>query len=238
MKKTILLLVLLAGFSWKGEAQHFIASFGTQHSWGVPYYVSDIVYDNYYDYNWVHATRIVRGGYVSFDVLLQRGDAFVEVNIGRHGRIQSSRFINYYPLHDHICGDFCGFHSNYYNAYYNNCNSHHHHGHNHVIYRPGVRVHVYNDYGYRYRRPYYNKTYYYDKGYRYRDNRSHGHHGNNNNHYNSTNSRNRDNGRSSVNNRQSDYKREDKGRPKSRTRTTEDTQSQKRDSKGYYTRRQ
>jgi len=141
MKKIILLIAIGAFFiSSKSEAQHFIASFGTQHHWNVPQRVSYTVSHDYYGYNWVHAKRIVRGGNIYFDVLLQRGDVFVEVNIGARGRIFGRTYFNNYPLRQHVCNSYCGFHSNYYNTYRATCSSHYHHGHNHVVYRPNRYV--------------------------------------------------------------------------------------------------
>ncbi|MDX1627806.1 MAG: hypothetical protein R3345_03850 [Fulvivirga sp.] len=141
MKKLVLLFALSAFFiSHKDvKAQHFIASFGSYHHWDV---TSDIRYSiahNYYGYDWVHANRIVRGGHVYFDVLLQRGDVFVEVNVGVNGRIYGRTFFDAYPLRNHVCSGHCGYHRTYYSTYRVACSSHHHHGHNHIVYRPTYR---------------------------------------------------------------------------------------------------
>lgn len=226
MKKTILLFVLLAGFSWKGKAQQFIASYGVQHSWEVPYYVTDVVYDNFYDYDWVHATRIVRGRRVSFDILLQRGRSFVELNIGHHGRIRSTRFFNRYPYGNNPY-DLCGFDTNYYNTYYTTYN-----GYSRITYRPGIRVHV-NSYRPRTR---YRKTYYYDQGYRYRNNNSHAH-SQNNKRFNDNRSRNRNNVNSGKRNRQAEYKRGDNRNQNNRARYSDKDQPRRRNAGEYYTRR-
>lgn len=136
MKKKILLLAIGAFLlSIKSEAQHFVASFGAQVEWGVPNRVEYTIGHDYYGYNWVHATRTVRNGYTYFDVLLQRGDVFVEVNVGHNGRIMGRTYFDYYPLNGHVCNGYCGYHANYYASHRVACNSHHHHGHNHVVYK-------------------------------------------------------------------------------------------------------
>lgn len=134
MKKILLILTLFVGVTLKGEAQHFTASFGVTHSWDVPMRVTRVIGHDYYGYDMVHATQIRRHGGLFFDVVLQRGDVFVEVSITHHGHIIRSVSRNYYPLHDHVCSNYCGYHSNYYNTYYRDCHSHNHHGHNHVVY--------------------------------------------------------------------------------------------------------
>lgn len=148
MKKILLILTILAGVSLESEGQHFVTSFGVTQSWSVPACVNHVVYDNYYGYEWVHTSRINQRGRVFFNVLLQRGDTFVELNIGNRGRIYRTRYLDYYPFNDHVCNNVCGYNSVYYDSHYNACNSHHHRGHNHVVYnrRPAV---------YSYRRTYY-----------------------------------------------------------------------------------
>lgn len=141
MKKITLIVALIAGISFNSNAQHFIASFGIEHSWDIPVHVSHVIYDDYYGYDWVHATRVRRHGRMFFDVVLQRGDVFVELHIGSGGRIYRTRHWDYYPFHDHVCSYTCGYHPAYYRTYYNACHSHRHHGHNHVIYRKNVHVH-------------------------------------------------------------------------------------------------
>ncbi len=140
MKKLVLLtvfsVVLLVS---KSEAQgfRFITSFGVEQHWDVPYEVYYTLDHYYHGYDWVHARRVYDRGAVSFDVILHRGDAFVSVSLDRSGRI-FRRVVDYhYPLHNHVCRDFCGFHADYYASYRTYCSSPHHHGHNNVVYRSG-----------------------------------------------------------------------------------------------------
>lgn len=148
MKKLLIISALLVtGFATKSNAQHFIASFGVERHWGVPDYVTHIVYDRYYNYDWVHARRMYApNGSLYFNVLLQRGNRFVEVNINNHGHYNVVNRYNYYPLAGHICGDFCGYHEYYYNTYNNICHSHNHWGHNHIVYRPRPVTYVWGHY--------------------------------------------------------------------------------------------
>lgn len=152
MKKTLLILLLLAGVSLKGKAQHFIASFGVERSWDVPVMVSRVIYDDYYGYDWVHATRVYQNGGLFFNVILQRQDVFVEVTIDNGGYITREVVRDYYPLHDHICNEFCGYHASYYHTHYHDCHSHDHFGHNHVVYTGHPHGHAY---GYYRNNPYY-----------------------------------------------------------------------------------
>ncbi|UII21059.1 hypothetical protein [Fulvivirga ligni] len=141
MKKLLLIAVFMIGISLHSQAQTFIASFGVSHSWGVPHRVSSLVFDHYHGYEWVHTKRQYVHGQLFFDVILQQNDFFVELRLDNYGHVVRREYVDYYPLHDHICGSYCGFYSNYYNSHYNNCHAHHHHGHNHVIYsRPATRV--------------------------------------------------------------------------------------------------
>ena len=148
MKRITLLVALIGAVSFKGNTQHFIASFGIESSWDIPVHVSHVVYDDYYGYEWVHATRVVRRGSLFFEVVLQRGNVFVELHIGPHGHVYRTRHWDHYPFHDHVCSHTCGYHPTYYRTYYNACHSHHHRGHNHVVYRRNVHVrknvHVHN----------------------------------------------------------------------------------------------
>ncbi|MEQ8469923.1 MAG: hypothetical protein RIC35_01990 [Marinoscillum sp.] len=131
--------VLLSIFSvmllaTKSEAQRFITSFGVTHSWGMPYEVVHAIEHDYWGYDVVHTSRIVQRGKVFFDVVLQRGDVFVSVNLGSNGRIYRRAVTYDYPFHNHVCSDFCGYRDVYYSTHTGVCNSHHHHGHNHVVY--------------------------------------------------------------------------------------------------------
>lgn len=149
MKKAILLTLCGAFlFTTKSEAQVFVTSFGVTQSWGLPADVYYSVDHNYYGYDWVHAQRIVDHGAVSFDVVLQRGDVFVSLNLDAFGHIRR-RVVNYeYPLYQHVCSDFCGYHTNYYSNHVTVCNSHYHQGHNHVVYVTKTHEPHGNAYGY------------------------------------------------------------------------------------------
>ncbi len=135
MKKFILIIgVVLAGLSTHSNAQYFVTSYGYEVNWGVPGVVHSVVYHDYTDYDWVHANRVVRFGVDYFDIVLRRGDVFIEVSVRNDGYINRRVVHQYYPLQHHVCGTSCGFHSNYYAVYNTGCNSHSHHGHNHVVY--------------------------------------------------------------------------------------------------------
>ncbi|TRX58299.1 hypothetical protein FNH22_14670 [Fulvivirga sp. M361] len=138
---TLIVVALITGVSFQSPAQHFIASFGIEHSWGVPVHTRTVIYDSYYDHDWVHTRRVVRHGRVFFDVVLQRGNSFIELHIGSEGHIYNTYYRDYYPLHDHVCSYSCGYHPTYYRSHYNGCHSHNHHGHNHVVYRRNVHNH-------------------------------------------------------------------------------------------------
>jgi len=119
----LFLLILLVP---KANAQTFIASFGVQHDWGVPHRVSHYINNNYYEYNWVHARRVLHHGNVEFEVILQRRNIYLQVTLDRFGHVYKTVRRDYYPLYDHVCGDYCGFHSNYYYAYYPRYHQHSH----------------------------------------------------------------------------------------------------------------
>lgn len=148
MRKIILLIAMGAFFiSTESQAQQFVASFGTYHHWGIPQRIQHTMAYDYYDFDIVHVNRVSQGGYLFFDVLLQRGDVFVEVNIGRRGRIIGRTYFDRYPLFNHICSSHCGYHATYYNTYRQVCSSHNHHGHNHVTYNHRYNKHN-NGYAY------------------------------------------------------------------------------------------
>ncbi|MBL3658553.1 hypothetical protein [Fulvivirga sediminis] len=145
MKKLLLIAVVMTGVSLhSSQAQQFIASFGAQHSWGVPSVVTHVVYDNYHGYEWVHTKRHYLHGQLFFDVVLQQSNYFIELRVDNFGHVVRREYVDYYPLHDHICSSHCGYYSNYYNSHYTACHDHHHHGHNHVVYvNPAPRRVVY-----------------------------------------------------------------------------------------------
>lgn len=178
MKKYLLVLVLamMSGLTVKG--QFFVASYGNVQAWDLPQSVLFTLEDDFWDYDLLHARRVFDHGYVTFDLVLQRGPVFKTVTLNRRGRIVGVYRTNYFPLTNHICSDFCGFHSNYYYTYYRP----HYHGHQHyfgcghhipqvqIVYH-GNRARVYHDY-----KPGRVK-YHYDKPQwqRYQNSRSHAH---------------------------------------------------------------
>ncbi|MDH5367017.1 MAG: hypothetical protein OEW67_08530 [Cyclobacteriaceae bacterium] len=147
MKRKILLsifaIVVIASSS---NAQTFIASFGIEQSWGVPHRVSHYIDNHYYGYNWVHAKRVAHHGSYNFEVVLQRGDVFIEVSLDPFGNVYRTVRRDYYPLYEHVCGSYCGYHTNYYQANYYTCNSHSHSGHNHVNYYHQPKGYAYGYY--------------------------------------------------------------------------------------------
>ncbi|MEQ9167838.1 MAG: hypothetical protein RLO12_16375 [Fulvivirga sp.] len=134
MKKILLLIGLVAGISVGVNAQHFTTSFGFELGWGIPNRVQTIISHDYYGYDMVHAARVARVGVDYFDVVLQRGDVFIQVTVRNDGFISRRTVYQDYPLYNHVCSHSCGYHNNYYTTYRNVCTSHHHHGHNHVTY--------------------------------------------------------------------------------------------------------
>lgn len=147
MRKAVL-LTLCGAFLLvaKSQAQVFVTSVGVVHQVGVPAEVCTALDYNYPGYAWVHAQRIIDNGYLSFQVVLQRGDAFITVNLDPYGRINRQVVSYAYPLSTHICNDYCGYHSAYYNQYVTVYPQQH----NHVVYVPNYHsnhVVVYNQSG-------------------------------------------------------------------------------------------
>lgn len=146
MKKFLLLATLAIVSGTTLKAQYFVASYGYVHGWDIPQAVSYAIEDNYWGYEMIHAERINHHGRLSFNVMLQRGNRFVEVTVNRKGRIIETVKWNHFPLQSHVCGDYCGFHSNYYLTYYRPD----HHGHQHYYgcghYVPKVKVVYHNGY--------------------------------------------------------------------------------------------
>ena len=134
MKKILLTFGLVSVLAIGVQAQHFVTSFGMELGWNIPTRVRTVVQHHYHDYHVVHATRAPRLGFDYFDLVLQRGDVFVEVSVRNDGYV-ANRHVRYdYPLYDHVCGGTCGYHADYYTTYYTTCHGHNHHGHNHVVY--------------------------------------------------------------------------------------------------------
>ncbi len=160
MKKSVYITLIIVLASAAGAmAQHvsFIASFGAPRPWDVPPAVSHVVYHDYYQYDFVHASRIAHHGHWNYNIILQRGNSFVELNLNRHGHVRSMRTFNHYPLAGHVCGGHCGYHSYYYNSFHVSCNSPYHYGHNHINYMPRPVNYVWGHYQ---NYPSYNKVVY------------------------------------------------------------------------------
>ncbi len=134
MKKILILIGLVAGVSLGVNAQHFTTSYGFELGWGIPNRVQNIISHDYYGYDMVHASRVSRIGIDYFDVVLQRGDIFIQVTVRNDGFVSRRTVFQDYPLYSHVCGVNCGYHNNYYIANRNMCGSHNHYGHNHVVY--------------------------------------------------------------------------------------------------------
>jgi hypothetical protein len=134
MKKILLLIGFVAGVTLSVNAQYFTTSYGLQLNWGIPSRVENIIHHDYYGYEWVHASRVSRVGFDFFDIVLRRGDIYIEVSVRNDGFITRRSAIMDYPLYEHVCGSSCGYHNTYYTSYNNGCNSHSHSGHNHVVY--------------------------------------------------------------------------------------------------------
>lgn len=148
MKKLIIILSIAAfTFSSKSQAQAlFFTSYGTQHLWGMPAEVQWALESNYYNYHMVHTRRFYDRGRLFFDVVLQRGDVFVDIRIGGNGYIFNTVYRQHYPFYNHVCSGYCGFHRDYYMSYRVAYGHPHFHKHNHVYYRPNV-VYVRHDHG-------------------------------------------------------------------------------------------
>lgn len=142
MKKLLLIFALLGTYSTELEAQHFVTSYGVELSWRIPTRVNTVMTHQFYDYQMVHVSRTRKHGIRFFDFIFQRGDVFVEVSVRNDGFI-ARRYVTYnYPFVDHVCGLSCGYHANYYQTFYNTCNSFDHYGHNHIVYNNERRIHA------------------------------------------------------------------------------------------------
>jgi hypothetical protein len=160
MKKSVyitLFIVLASAAGVMAQQVSFVASFGAPRAWDVPPAISHVVYHDYYQYDWVHASRHAHHGHWNYNIILQRGNSFVELNLNRFGHVKSMRTFNHYPLAGHVCSGQCGYHSYYYNSFHASCNSPYHYGHNHVIFSPRPVNYVWGHY---YDYPSYNKVVY------------------------------------------------------------------------------
>ncbi|MEL7144887.1 MAG: hypothetical protein AAFO69_00860 [Bacteroidota bacterium] len=155
--KKILGLYILIGFAFiqQSQAQVFITSFGVLHNWGVPRQVTDVVYDHYYDFNWVHADRIYSPFGWDYHVILERNGLFAEVDITWDGLIRGVEFFDYYPLDNHVCDDFCGFHRPFFNTYHYAPGYRFNYGWTYVRFRPTIRAVYCHPFAYTRRARYY-----------------------------------------------------------------------------------
>ncbi|MFY0606089.1 MAG: hypothetical protein JXR10_05200 [Cyclobacteriaceae bacterium] len=109
----------------KSEAQHFsyVNNVGVQHPWDLPHSVYNQIDYHYYGYDLVHVGNFWRNGFNLFDVTLRRGNVFVQLEIGRRGRILSRQVTRSFPFQGHACGSHCGFHSSFYTQSIASCNA-------------------------------------------------------------------------------------------------------------------
>ncbi|WP_258103825.1 hypothetical protein [Marinoscillum sp. MHG1-6] len=139
MKKTIILsfVIAFASITVTKAQWSLTTSFGVTQSWSMPYEVYQTVHHDYYGYEVVHTSRIPTTGVGYFEVVLQRGNVFVQVNIDRYGHVHRRVVHSYNPIVNHSCTAHCGFHTDYYRSHHNHFNrnvyvySGHNHGHSH-----------------------------------------------------------------------------------------------------------
>ncbi|MFT6867709.1 MAG: hypothetical protein ACJA08_002553 [Cyclobacteriaceae bacterium] len=115
MKKSILLSIFIAFTSISAiNAQHFVSSCGVIQSFQMPHEVYNSVNYHYHGYDVIHSS-MVRGRQASyFQIVLQRGNTFVQLNVDSRGRINQRMVQNYNPIAQHICNNGCGYNANYY----------------------------------------------------------------------------------------------------------------------------
>ena len=118
-------LIILLTISAK--AQYFYTSYGYAQTWQIPNYIEHTIYNDYYGYEVAHVKRHVHHGYTNFDVLLTRGNLFLEVRFDRFGNVYRTVRHDYFPLAAHHCSAHCGYHKVYYQTYYP---QHQHHYYN------------------------------------------------------------------------------------------------------------
>ncbi len=138
--KIILLVAALGLMSWttsNAQAQFFVNIQGHT-NWYLPSPVVQVFHNNYYGYEVAHARQYYVKGALFFDVVLHRGDVFVEINVNPHGHIVNSVYYNYYPLHDHVCDSYCGYQPVFYRQYYP---VYIHPGHRHNVYEHNKKYH-------------------------------------------------------------------------------------------------
>jgi len=130
MKKirvTGLMIGLIILLTVSAKAQYFYTSYGYAQTWQLPNYIEQTIYNDYYGYEVAHVERHVHYGYTNFDVLLTRGNLFLEVRFNRFGSVYRTVRYDYFPLAAHNCSMHCGYHKVYYQTYYP---KHHHHYYN------------------------------------------------------------------------------------------------------------
>jgi hypothetical protein len=130
MKKirvTGLMIGLIILLTVSAKAQYFYTSYGYAHTWQLPNYIEHTIYNDYYGYEVAHVERRVHHGYTNFDVLLTRGNLFLEVRFDRFGHVYRTARYDYFPLAAHNCSMHCGYHKVYYQTYYP---QHHHNYYN------------------------------------------------------------------------------------------------------------
>jgi len=126
MKKigvTGLMIGLIILLTVSAKAQYFYTSYGYAQTWQLPNYIEHTIYNDYYGYEVAHVERHEHYGYTNFDVLLNRGNLFLEVRFDRFGSVYRTVNYDYFPLTAHNCTIHCGYHKVYYQTYYP---QHHH----------------------------------------------------------------------------------------------------------------
>lgn len=135
----VIFLTSIQGFS----NGHGLPMKGNAYSPGhVPYEVISTLSHYYKEFDLIHSTRVHKGSHLSFDLVLQVNDVFIEVSVGDHGHYYGETVYDYYPLEDHRCDVYCryhylhydGGHYSHYDPYYGRGyikvhHEHHKHGH-------------------------------------------------------------------------------------------------------------
>ena len=70
--------------------------------------------DRYHHFDLIHTRRIRHRGHLSFELILQHGNRFLEVSISERGRIYGEVSYRRFPLIDHYCDDLCSFQYGHY----------------------------------------------------------------------------------------------------------------------------
>lgn len=140
--KALKILLLILGLAIispiTSEAQYFIASYGVEHNWYLPDYVYQTVEWEYPGYVIAHAHRFSHHGRPYINLVLRRGNKYMEVRFNHHGHIVKRIRHHQFPLVGHVCGLHCGYHRTYYVRY---PSVHRHHHHSHMAYGHKKQVH-------------------------------------------------------------------------------------------------